>query len=1565
MGSDHMKTSAEATTGSAMFAVFPTFDRRQIQHFGTVMPAILLAFLLAACSGDPQPVEATLATLEPVRGQVQIDDQTAAPTSRVGPGQQLALGDDALARLTLDHGPRLLIDRTARLAIDETGAVTLSAGRIFAQIPQGDRLRISTTGGALAAGDAELALEAQQGASTLYVVRGEVSWTAGDNRGVVRAGQQIRIGAEQQPSPAQLWDDWTGGLARPGPGQGIESEGVGTLEGRVPDEVGMARWPLAMRRLEVRVVIDGDMALTEVDQEFFNPASETVEGLYRMRVPEGAVLQRFAVDRDGHLADGFVRERAQARASYEAQVYRGSTDDPALLEWEGPGAYQARIYPIGAGETRRIVVRYAQWLRRSAGDGPRLYRYPMGGGSRPPHIGELALEVNLARAEAGRVRAGMGAVVEGDRVLLRRSDLEPRADFWLELFDDQARASRTKARAYQGEHRPPKRAPGARAIPNEADERDYWFLPLELPLGLGGERVERERLDLVIVADISAGTDRSRMELGRSVAESLAAHLDEGDRVAVVTSDLTIRSVGEAAPALVEASDANMEALLDGLARVPSGGASDLGAALAAAGELLEGEGRGAVVYVGDGAPTVGELGAAGLLQSLDRLPRALRLYAVGVGSEANLDLLEAVTRGGGLALRVEDRSEAAEAALRVLAHAGRPIAQSVEVELGSGIDNVFPRGRVDVVLGDVLNLVGRVRDDVPTTVRVRGRINGQPFEHEVGIETVELADPVDLRLRWAGERLRQLLLAGEGREAVAELGTRCGLITPFTSYYVPSARELRESGELSRLLDQPLLLGPSRRVPTVGERALSKVAVAMAGPLALTGCWSLGGESESPVDERVVQNQTPAGGQPAPTMPAPPPAEPTLETPVTLTTSPPVAEVSLDGQDSSGVRHRGEEGHMGQAKAASDNRYGILGPDDQAQPNLARDQAREPAPSSGSQIALDPSAAAEPDQPFNAEMERRARVTEDVGRNAPAKLIGSRGAGDDSTVADALRGGDVETDVDEVMAQVRGVGLSRSGENSRFQDEDGEQDNSEIMNGLGQLGYTGDGYGGGGRGRRRDRGPSVKTGFRSSSASGNDPADVLRLLMTSTTTTTVTSVSLWAQTSHRPRRCSDAMGLSLADRRALWEERLGNESTPAGWVRIYREAIRKCEAPDWRDRQALLGLMISRAGSVQRMIALYHALGGGGTASFLRAAILRRVRTPDDLRAVRDAFGLSQQVDWTLIEQMLARVPNENARLRLLRELCVQHPGSFELQLRLLRALERAGRIGEARRLAHRLRADPLADAGVRTALGEMYLRLSEEAEARRVFSEIVEFAPYDAAARRRLGDLYRAHGWFEEAYRQYRTLSEIRPDDRSVDLLLAQAAAGAGRVDEAIRLEQGLAETAEPGAMGGLARVAVLWTSVRLAKMRREAREAGDAEQLRALLARVRRSGSLRGSSALQVALTWSHPDAGLSLWVGHPGSGLTRPVDIAPEFGIEVFELTEQESGQYRLEVRRASGEDLQTVEAELVLIWNVGQADEQILVVPLRFEGETNVLAWTIEARGLSEAEPSARASRETR
>ncbi len=1560
--------------------------------------AAIAAVVAIGCGGIAEEVDSTLATVTPVRGQATLGDTASAVSSRAVEGDTVRTEARGLARVSLDQGPQLLLDRGSELRIDDASTVTLTAGRAFAEAQPGEQLALSTEHGALRASDASFSVRIGDGRTEVYVVRGEVSWTHGEERGIAGSGEELALADTVERTAAVLWQDWTGGLARPGPATAEGPAGVGQLEARVPDEVGRARWPLVVRRLDVRVRVDRDLAITEVDQLFFNPASETVEGLYRIRVPEGAVLQRFAVDRDERLVDGYVREKAQARAAYEAQVYRGSTEDPALLEWDAPGHYRARIYPIAPGATRRIVIRYAEWLRPPAGGIDRVYRYPMGGGARAPHIQEFALSVDVAEAGADRVRAGMGAIVEQGAVRIRRSDFRPRSDFWLELVGGAA----TTQRAWRAPHEPPPRAPDAPAMPNEADERDYFYLPLVLPSSLAPDAIDA--VDLVILADVSAATDRSHLELGRSVVESLTAHLDAEDRVAVVSADLTIRSVVEGEPpALGEVTPERVERLLDGLARLPAAGATDLGEAIAAAAALLDPERHGAVVYVGDGAPTVGELAAEGLLERFGRLPQPVRLYAVSVGSDSNLELLETLTRGGGLALRVEERAEAADAAMRVLAHASRPIAHGVEVHLGAGIENSFPRRPMDAVVGEVFAVVGRVRDEVPTSVRVTGTVDGQPFDQTIPVELQSTAESTDLRLRWASERLRQLLLSGAGREDVAELGTRYGLITPFTSYYVPSRRELAQMGpQALHLLDQPLL--PVGRRRSDGDDVAAAIFTLALGPLALAGCREADPSSAAtPVEEAPewLQEQT-------------------------------VEEESAESDD--------EEGGMGQRNdEASANRYGIQGPEDHADPQLAREQARENAANAGaigvlrsttgawnsptSPMGSTPAAQAEPMAAPSPSMDRAGALDGLLGDAPPDQAIGDNfgfgglglrgtgrggGGGGEGTIGLGTlgnighgggggdgsgygRGGgfagrdarvaQIRTGTAEVRGSLSGEVIRRvirrhlnevrfcyEQQLTQQPDLQGRVLVSFVIGGEGTVlsaavasstlnhaevedciatavrRWTFPMPEGGGT-------VGVNYPFVLEYEGGGDLAGAAEDAPTTILTTIVHTTDPQA---HQHRRCSDAADLPLADREALWSERLAAEPSASGWIRLYREAIHDCEAESWRDRRAFLNLVLGRAGTIESMTSVYSSLSEAAARAFVRARILTRVRTPEDLRVVRGAFGLGAEVDWELVEQILERAPNDAAKVRALRRLGMQYPYSWELKLRLLRLLERTEHTAEAKRLAHTMRADPLADPGVRTAIGEMYLRLGEEEEARRVFSEIVEFAPLDELARRRLGDLYRAHGWYEDAYRQYQTLREIRPDDTSVLLLLAQAAAGARRVDEALRLERTLMQTSEPGASQGVARTALLWSSVRYARLRQSA--GGDAERLRDLDRRRRGSGVLREAGALRVTLVWSHPDAQLGLWVGLPGLSPTRPYDLSPEYGLEAFHLEEQEAAPYRFEVRRQTTEDdLTAVTAQLVVVWNEGEDDEQIELVDLTFDRGRDHYAWTLTGRTLSSVE----------
>ena len=113
---------------------------------------------------------------------------------------------------------------------------------------------------------------------------------------------------------------------------------------RPPPHVPHAFAPLEVRRHQVTVTIDGQVATTEVDQAFFNPNDQRLEGTYLFPVPRGAKIDTFAMDIDGTLTEAELLDAAKARSIYEDIVRR--MKDPALLEYAGQDLFKVRIFPL-------------------------------------------------------------------------------------------------------------------------------------------------------------------------------------------------------------------------------------------------------------------------------------------------------------------------------------------------------------------------------------------------------------------------------------------------------------------------------------------------------------------------------------------------------------------------------------------------------------------------------------------------------------------------------------------------------------------------------------------------------------------------------------------------------------------------------------------------------------------------------------------------------------------------------------------------------------------------------------------------------------------------------------------------------------------------------------------------------------------------------------------------------------------------------------------------------------------------------------------------------------------
>ena len=120
---------------------------------------------------------------------------------------------------------------------------------------------------------------------------------------------------------------------------------------------------LALTGYEVDTVITGPLAFTELRLAFDNPQDRVIEGRFRLVLPDGAAVSRFAMKIDGQFQEGEVVEKQAARRAYEDALHR--RQDPALLEQASPNEFSARVFPIPARGRKEIIVSWSQELPSS------------------------------------------------------------------------------------------------------------------------------------------------------------------------------------------------------------------------------------------------------------------------------------------------------------------------------------------------------------------------------------------------------------------------------------------------------------------------------------------------------------------------------------------------------------------------------------------------------------------------------------------------------------------------------------------------------------------------------------------------------------------------------------------------------------------------------------------------------------------------------------------------------------------------------------------------------------------------------------------------------------------------------------------------------------------------------------------------------------------------------------------------------------------------------------------------------------------------------------------------
>ena len=167
---------------------------------------------------------------------------------------------------------------------------------------------------------------------------------------------------------------------------------------------GEAAFEAPTLKSDVRISVSGLIARVTVRQRFLNPSESWMEGTYVFPLPERSAVDRLTMTVAGKRIEGVIKEREEARKTYEKAAKEGKR--ASLLSSERANVFTTSVANIGPGE--EIVVEIEYQDRASYQDGRFTYRFPMVVAPRytPPN--------SIPVAENGQPAARPAAMGPGD-----------------------------------------------------------------------------------------------------------------------------------------------------------------------------------------------------------------------------------------------------------------------------------------------------------------------------------------------------------------------------------------------------------------------------------------------------------------------------------------------------------------------------------------------------------------------------------------------------------------------------------------------------------------------------------------------------------------------------------------------------------------------------------------------------------------------------------------------------------------------------------------------------------------------------------------------------------------------------------------------------------------------------------------------------------------------------------------------------------------------------------------------------------------------------------------------
>jgi Ca-activated chloride channel family protein len=555
--------------------------------------------------------------------------------------------------------------------------------------------------------------------------------------------------------------------------------------------------PLEVQSVKVQTKVNDQVAVTSIDQEFYNPNPARLEGTFVFPVPKGAHLDRFTMEIDGKQVDAELVSAEKARRIYEDIVRK--MRDPALLEYAGRDMFKVRIFPIEPSSRKRITLSYTQLLQSDSG----LVGYTLPLSTekfscKPTHSVSVKVDVQTKRA--------LKSIYSPTHTVEIKRDGSNRAVASFEATDVKGDADFALYFAAE------KDEVGVNLLTHRVSGEDGYFLLLASP---GLETRDKEVLpkDVVFVLDTSGSMAGKKLEQAKKALQFCVENLNDNDRFELIRFSTEVEPLFDK---LVDASKQNREraeAFVDHLRPM---GATAIDDALKKALDLQTGRDRSSenkssrgrpfvVIFLTDGRPTIGITDEERIVSKVEKENDGrTRIFCFGIGTDVNTHLLDKITeKTRGFSQYVLPEEDLEVKVSSFFSKIKEPVLANPELKFSGDVrvSRLYPSPLPDLFKGEQVVLVGRYSGQGDAAAVLEGTVQGGTRKFAYDVKFPETCSENEFIPRlWATRRVGYLLdeirLHGENaelRDEVTELARKYGIVTPYTAYLIMEDEQRRD----------------------------------------------------------------------------------------------------------------------------------------------------------------------------------------------------------------------------------------------------------------------------------------------------------------------------------------------------------------------------------------------------------------------------------------------------------------------------------------------------------------------------------------------------------------------------------------------------------------------------------------------------------------------------------------------------------------------------------------------------------------------------------------------------